>query len=119
MLIADAEKRDPIDVEVWLNRHESRTDRIRTPLCPKTQARKKGVNEWFIPTSWNVKWINLIWRAEVRPRPPYQTRHTYACWNLTARGNLAFIANQMGHTDYSMLVKVYRPLDRFRVPQRA
>lgn len=41
------------------------------------------------------------------PRPPYQTRHTYACWNLTARGNLAFIANQMGHNDYSMLVKVY------------
>jgi hypothetical protein len=27
--------------------------------------------------------------------------------NLTARGNLAFIANQMGHSDYSMLVKVY------------
>ena len=32
---------------------------------------------------------------------------TYACWNLTARGNLAFIANQMGHKDYSMLVTVY------------
>ena len=34
-------------------------------------------------------------------------RHTYACWNLTARGNLAFIANQMRHSDYSMLVKIY------------
>lgn len=46
-------------------------------------------------------------RFGIRPRPPYQTRHTYACWNLTARGNLAFIANQMGHKDYSMLVTVY------------
>lgn len=51
-----------------------------------------------------TKWTR---RAEVRHRPPYQTRHTYACWNLTARGNLAFIADQMGHSDYSMLVKVY------------
>ena len=41
------------------------------------------------------------------PPPPPRPRHTYACWNLTARGNLAFIANQMGHSDYSMLVKVY------------
>ena len=49
----------------------------------------------------------MVRRAEIRPRPPYQTRHTFACWNLTARGNLAFIANQMGHTDYSMLVTVY------------
>jgi hypothetical protein len=75
----------------WLNRHESRVDRARLLLSPKTQARK----------------INLTRRAEVRHRPPYQTRHTYACWNLTARGNLAFIANQMGHNDYSMLVKIY------------
>ncbi|MBY5955228.1 hypothetical protein [Marinobacter nauticus] len=37
----------------------------------------------------------------------YQTRHTYACWSLTAHGNIAFIAKQMGHKDYSMLVKVY------------
>ena len=53
------------------------------------------------------KWRNLIRRAEIRSRPPYQTRHTFACWNLTARGNLAFIENQMGHKDYSMLVTVY------------
>lgn len=32
---------------------------------------------------------------------------TYACWNLTTRENLAFIANQMGHSDYSIRVKVY------------
>ena len=107
VLIADAEQRAPVDLQVWLNRHESRTDRVRVLLSPKTQARKKVVNDYFVPSAWNTKWANLTRRAEVRARPPYQTRHTYACWNLTARGNLAFIANQMGHNDYSMLVKVY------------
>ncbi len=37
----------------------------------------------------------------------YQTRHTIACWGLTHHGNIAFIANQLGHKDYSMLAKVY------------
>jgi integrase len=107
ILIEDALTRDAMDLEVWLNRHESRVDRARLLLSPKTQARKTNVNAWYVPSAWNTKWSNLTRRAEVRHRPPYQTRHTYACWNLTARGNLAFIANQMGHSDYSMLVKVY------------
>ena len=60
-----------------------------------------------MPSVWNSTWINLVRRAEIRPRPPNQTRHTFASWNATARGKLAFIANQMGHKDYSMLVTVY------------
>lgn len=107
VLLADAKKRDATDVQVWLNRHEWRTDHVRVLLSPKTQARKKIINDFFVPTAWNTKWATLVRRAKIRPRPPYQTRHTYACWNLTARGNLAFIANQMGHKDYSMLVEVY------------
>lgn len=107
VLIEDAMKREAMDLEVWLNRHESRIDHVRLLLSPKTQARRTNVNAWYVPSAWNTKWSNLTRRAKIRHRPPYQTRHTYACWNLTARGNLAFIANQMGHTDYSMLVKVY------------
>jgi integrase len=106
VLIADAEQRAPVDLQVWLNRHEARTDRARVLLSPRTQARRKVVNDYFVPSAWKTKWVNLVRRAQIRPRPAYQTRHTYACWNLTARGNLAFIANQMGHNDYSMLVKV-------------
>ena len=107
VLVAAAEEHEPADLQVWLNRHEFRTDRVRVLLSPKTQARKKIVNDYFIPSSWNTKWASLVRRAKIRSRPPYQTRHTYACWNLTAQGNLAFIANQMGHKDYSMLVSVY------------
>lgn len=65
------------------------------------------VNPWYAPSAWNTKWATPIRRARIRHRPSYQTRHTYACRNLTARGNLAFITNQMGHRDYSMLVEVY------------
>ncbi len=107
VLIADAEQREADELEVWLNRHESRIDQVRVLLSPRTQARKKVVNDYFVPSAWNTKWANLVRRSGIPPRPPYQTRHTYACWNLTARGNLAFIANQMGHKDYSMLVNVY------------
>lgn len=107
VLVADAETRMVADLTVWLNRHESRIDHVRVLLSPKTQARKAIVNDYFVPSAWNTKWGNLVRRAGIRARPAYQTRHTFACWNLTARGNLAFIANQMGHKDYSMLVEVY------------
>ncbi|MDM0120008.1 hypothetical protein [Variovorax arabinosiphilus] len=74
VLIADAEQREPADLTVWLNRHESRIDRVRVLLSPKTQAREKVVNDYFVPSACNTKWA---------------------------------IANQMGHSDYSMLVTVY------------
>lgn len=48
-------------------------------------------------------WANIQKRLETRPRQPYQTRHTYTCWCLTAR----FIAMQMGRKDAAMLIRVY------------
>lgn len=95
------------DIQVYMNRHESRSEAVTPLISPVTQARKTVTNHWFIPTSWNTKWAAIQKRAEIRPRRPYQTRHTYACWCLTARGNIAFIAKQMGHKDFTMLVNVY------------
>src|SRR5690606_39722717 len=80
VLMAEAEQQEPDNLEVWLNRHESRIDRVRVLLTPKTQARRKVVNDYFVPSAWNSKWANLVRRAKIRPRPPYHTRHTYACW---------------------------------------
>jgi integrase len=94
-------------VQIYQNRHESRIEHITPLLSPSTQARKKVINDWYTATSWNTKWAAVQRRSGIRPRRPYQTRHTYACWCLTARGNLAFIAKQMGHKDFTMLVKVY------------
>ncbi len=95
------------DIRVYQNRHEWRDVSVTPLLSPSTQARKRGINEWFVSTAWNTKWAAIQRRAGIRPRRPYQTRHTYACWCLTARGNLAFIAKQMGHKDFTMLVEVY------------
>lgn len=98
---------EPQTITVQLTRHESIQETVTPLISPAVQARRKKVNLWFIPTSWNSKWANIQRRAKIRPRRPYQTRHTYACWCLVARGNLAFIAKQMGHKDFTMLVQVY------------
>ncbi len=52
-------------------------------------------------------WKHILARAGVRYRYPYQTRHTFACLMLTAGENPAWIAQQMGHSDWSMIRKVY------------
>lgn len=103
-LVIDHPKRT---IEVFQNRHESRQEKVTPLLSPTTQARKTLINFWYVPTAWNTKWAAIQKRSGIRPRRPYQTRHTYACWCLTARGNLAFIAKQMGHKDFTMLVEVY------------
>ncbi|WP_234465297.1 MULTISPECIES: tyrosine-type recombinase/integrase [Erwiniaceae] len=43
----------------------------------------------------------------IRRRNPYHTRHTFACWLLTAGVNPSFIANQMGHENAQMVCKIY------------
>lgn len=48
-----------------------------------------------------------IKRSKVRQRRPYHTRHTYACWLLSAGANPAFIANEMGYENSKMVFEVY------------
>ena len=97
----------PSDERVEISRHQSKIESI-TPLVTPMQAKNKGISTQRLQVaSWAAKWEKLLSRAKVRRRVAYQSRHTYACWSLTAHGNIAFIAKQMGHKDYSMLVKVY------------
>ncbi|UYU30327.1 tyrosine-type recombinase/integrase [Siccibacter colletis] len=61
---------------------------------------------------YSVGSINKIWdkvmkRAGLRHRKAYQSRHTYACWSLTAGANPNFIASQMGHANAQMVYQVY------------
>lgn len=106
-LIKLARQNPTMSVQVEITRHQVRTDTVTPLLSPKLQARKTEVNDWFKPTAWRTKWAAIQRRAQIRPRRAYQTRHTFACWCLAAHGNLAFIAKQMGHRDFTMLVKVY------------
>lgn len=52
-------------------------------------------------------WKTALRRAGVRYRRPYQTRHTYASMMLTAGEPLGWVAQQMGHSDLTMLARVY------------
>jgi integrase len=52
-------------------------------------------------------WYPLLRHLELRPRRPYQTRHTAATLWLAAGENPEWIAKQMGHTTTEMLFRVY------------
>lgn len=52
-------------------------------------------------------WKTAIRKSGVRYRRPYQTRHTYASMMLTAGEPLGWVASQMGHSDLTMLARVY------------
>lgn len=52
-------------------------------------------------------WYPLLRYLELKPRKPYQTRHTAATLWLAAGENPEWIARQMGHTTTRMLFTVY------------
>lgn len=68
---------------------------------PSTGARWRGTNP-----IWKL-WKKTLQLAKVKHRNPYQTRHTYASMMLTAGESDRWVANQMGHTDVSMINRVY------------
>lgn len=59
----------------------------------------KPIREWH--------WRPALRRAGVRYRYPYQTRHTYASTLLSAGENPVWVASQMGHKDWVMIVRTY------------
>jgi len=59
----------------------------------------KQIREWF--------WRPALRRSGVRYRYPYQMRHTYASTMLSAGENPVWVAGQMGHKDWVMIVRTY------------
>ncbi|MGX9740992.1 tyrosine-type recombinase/integrase [Pseudocitrobacter corydidari] len=74
---------------------------------PKLTDRTHQAGDCFSVNSINNTWDAAIKRAGIRHRKAYQSRHTYACWSLSAGANPSFIASQMGHTDAKMVFQVY------------
>jgi len=70
---------DPTTMEVWKN------------------------NESIRKRFWNPARI----KAGLRKQSPYVTRHSYASINLSKGQNFKYIADQMGHSDLTMLFKHY------------
>lgn len=52
-------------------------------------------------------WVPALRKAKVRYRNPYQTRHTYASMMLSAGEHPMWVAQQMGHKDWTMIARVY------------
>ncbi|MDF5919893.1 hypothetical protein P4133_10895 [Pseudomonas aeruginosa] len=46
-------------------------------------------------------------KAGVRYRRPYQTRHTYASMMLSAGEHPMWVAQQMGHSDWTAIARIY------------
>lgn len=65
------------------------------------------LDRWANDSKITRRWKKALEKAGVRYRRPYQTRHTYASMMLSAGENPLYVAQQMGHADWSMLVKVY------------
>ncbi|EFI2810310.1 tyrosine-type recombinase/integrase, partial [Escherichia coli] len=95
-----------IDVHL---REYGRTEKHKCTFVfqPEVSARVKNYGDHFTVDSIRQMWDAAIKRAGLRHRKSYQSRHTYACWSLTAGANPAFIANQMGHADAQMVFQVY------------
>lgn len=53
------------------------------------------------------QWVPLLRKAGVRYRYPYQMRHTFASQGLSAGLNPKWIAEQLGHTDVTMVFRNY------------
>lgn len=54
-------------------------------------------------------------KAGVRYRRPYQTRHTFASMLLSAGEHPMWVAQQMGHSDWTMIAQVYGCQTRMKV----
>ena len=52
-------------------------------------------------------WTQVLKKAGVKYRPPYQTRHTYASTLLSNGIEPMYVAAQLGHRDWGMIRKVY------------
>lgn len=83
------------------------------------QRRLTGSSPGFVFTNpyTNQMWANeskicsrfkkAVELAGVTYRRPYNCRHTYASVMLSSGENPLYVAEQMGHADWSMLIKVY------------
>lgn len=96
------------DIIVHLREYgKQRSDSCTFVFNPNVSARYPSKSICYIPGSIASSWNHLLKRAGIRHRKAYESRHTFACWALSAGANPSFIANQMGHTNAQMVFNVY------------
>ncbi|MGE4952733.1 DUF3596 domain-containing protein [Yersinia enterocolitica] len=86
---------------------KKRVDQCTFVFCPKISARNGNGGHWYSPGSIGTAWNAILKKAGIRHRKAYESRHTFACWALSAGANPNFVANQMGHASAQMIYNVY------------
>ncbi|TNL05965.1 integrase, partial [Kosakonia cowanii] len=76
-------------------------------FSPQVVRRNEKLGHHYAVGSLSSLWSSAMRRAGLRSRNAYQSRHTYACWSLSAGANPTFIASQMGHSSAQMVYTVY------------
>ncbi|AXF76105.1 DUF3596 domain-containing protein [Erwinia tracheiphila] len=74
---------------------------------PSVNATNRRCGSHYAVDSIGQTWDAAIRKAGLRHRKAYQSRHTYACWSLSAGANPNFVASQMGHADAQMVYRIY------------
>ncbi|MHA3550863.1 Arm DNA-binding domain-containing protein [Yersinia enterocolitica] len=86
---------------------KTRKDRCTFVFIPKVTSSNQICGDYYSTESLGQIWNNALRRSGIRSRKPYQSRHTFACWLLSAGANPSFIASQMGHASAQMVFSVY------------
>ena len=90
--------RQPIEITY----HDGERETIRPVFYnPKTDA------PWYEPGQFREVFADVCRKADVVYRVPYQMRHTYASTLLSAYENPLWVAQQMGHEDWGLLINTY------------
>lgn len=92
---------------VFNHREYGRTETQRVHFVFMPRMCKGEQKPYYSVSSIGHRWNAAVKRAGIRRRNPYHTRHTFACWLLSAGANPSFIASQMGHENAQMVYEVY------------
>jgi integrase len=76
-------------------------------FSPKLSEIGNNGGQHYAVGSLSAMWDSIMKKAGLKHRKAYQSRHTFACWLLTAGANPSFIASQMGHSSAQMVYTVY------------
>lgn len=86
-----------------------KTEKLHFVFNPKVVRAQKGSDyDYYGNRGLGKIWSSLCSKAAITYRNQYQLRHTYASWMITyANINISYLANQMGHSDITMVAKIY------------
>lgn len=98
----------PVDIAVHMRGFQKKEQEQCTFVFnPGLYAINSLAGNYYAVASPGQTWKAALKRSGVRHRKAYQSRHTYACWSLSAGANPNFVANQMGYSNSQMIYQVY------------